>query len=435
MPSKQAPSKRKPQPWAGYRSQHRQRSHDEAHADQQDLTPPPLLIEHPRVPADEPDLITTPPQLDALLETLRRAEEVAYDTEFIGEQSYFPHLCLIQVATPDTVALIDPFSDVELEGFWRLLADPAITTVVHAGVQDLEPILRHAGRPVGEVFDTQIAAGFAGLEYPVSLARLVDDLIGGELEQGPKFSRWDQRPLSSLQKGYAANDVRYLLLLRDRVSRLVEERGNAAALREELRTTAEQSPQLGPPPLEKLKARGVSNLSRRRRTVLHELVAWRDTAARRLDMPPRCVVADETLVTLACEHPGDTRELHNIAGLPRPVKEQFTEELLDTLDRASRADPLPSPVRLRKPTPTQKQLGDTLWQQVQQACEARGIATAIACNRREITAWALSAKRRAELRERLTTGWRGELLGPLLSQFQQVAESDDPAGNGAFGTF
>ena len=418
MPPKQAPSKRSPKAWLGYRSKHRQRSHDQAHADQQDLAPPPLLIEHPRVPAGEPELITTQPQLDALLETLRHAGEVAYDTEFIGEQSYFPHLCLIQVATPDTVALIDPFAGVELDGFWRLLADPEVTTVVHAGVQDLEPILRHAEQPVGDVFDTQIAAGFAGLDYPVSLARLVDELIGGELEQGPKFSRWDQRPLSSLQKAYAANDVRYLLLVRDRVSERVEELGNTAALREELRTIAGQSPQLGPPPLEKLKARGVSSLSRRRRTVLHELVAWRDSAARRLDMPPRTVIPDEALLSLACDDPSDAEQLHSAPGLPRPVKEQFTDELLDTLHRARSMPPLPTPPRSRKPTPTQKERCDTLWQGVQQACDHRGIATAIACNRKEISAWALSPRRREELSDRLTSGWRGEVLGPLLREIQ-----------------
>lgn len=424
MPAKRAPSKRSPKAWAGYRSKHRQRSHDEAHAEQQRAAPPPLLIDHPRVPAGEPEVITTQPELDALLDTLRRAGEVAYDTEFIGEQSYFPHLCLIQVATPDTVALIDPFAGIELEGFWRLLADPAITTVVHAGVQDLEPIFRHAQRPVGEVFDTQIAAGFAGMDYPVSLAGLVDQLIGGALEQGPKFSRWDQRPLSSLQKAYAANDVRYLMLVRDRVAGLVEERGNTAALREELQTTAEQSPQLGPPPLEKLKARGVSNLSRRRRTVLHELVAWRDSAARRLDMPPRSVVPDETLVTLACDDPSDAAELHNVPGLPRPVKEQFTDELLDTLHRARSMPAIPAPPRSRKPTPAQKERCDTLWQRVQQACDDRGIATAIACNRKEISGWALSPKRREELRERFTTGWRGDLLGPLMGELDRNGEID-----------
>ena len=430
MPSKPANSKRSPQAWAGYRSRHRQRSHDEAHAEQEDLSAPPLLIEHDRVPAGEPELVTTQPRLDALLGTLRDAGEVAYDTEFIGEQTYFPHLCLIQVGTPDAVTLIDPLAEVDLTGLWRLLADPGMTTVVHAGVQDLEPILRHAGRPVGEVFDTQIAAGFAGLDFPVSLARLVDQLIGGELEQGPKFSRWDQRPLSSLQKAYAANDVRYLLLLRDRVSERVEKRGNLDALREELRITAEQSPQLGPPPLEKLKARGVSNLSRRRRTRLHALVAWRDSAARRLNMPPRAVVADETLVTLACENPASADELHHVAGLPRPVKEQFTGELLDELDRAGRATSLPSPPRARKPTTAQKERCDTLWQQVQRACENRGIATAIACNRREISAWALSENRRAELRNRLTTGWRGDLLGPMLNAFEDL----DETGNGSLQT-
>ena len=406
--------------WTGYRSNHRQKSHDDAHADASAPLPP-NLVDHGRVPDNAPELVCDDARLASLLDELRDAGEIAYDTEFIGEQTYFPHLCLIQVATADRVTLIDPLSKVDLAPFWQLLADPGVTTVVHAGLQDLGPILRGAGRPVGRVFDTQLAAGFCGMDYPISLAKLVDALIGGDLNQGPKFSRWDQRPLTPLQKSYAANDVRYLLLLRRRVEARASDMGNRDALAEELDALRDPALQGGPPPLEKLKAKGVAQLSRRRRTVLLALVDWRDHAARRLDMPPRAVMGDDVLVALACDRPADAAALHETRGLPRPVKEQFTLELLEAIRAGEAADPAPAAPRSKKPTEAQKRRCDELWAAVQAACEAKGVAVSIACNRREVSAWVLSPKRREELRPRLRSGWREAVLGPLLDAVEAEA--------------
>ena len=416
------PSHDAPRAWVGYRSKHRQKSHDDAHAHANgDAAPPPLLIEHPLVPSGPAELVTEQPQLDALIDTLRDAGQLGYDTEFIGEQSYFPRLCLVQVATAEDVWLIDPLHSLDLSGFWRLLTDPAVETVVHAGLQDLEPMPRRAGGPVGRVFDTQVAAGFAGLDYPASLSRLVDTLIGGELDQGPKFSRWDQRPLSRLQRAYAANDVRYLLLVRQRVLERVEACGNAEALAEEHRAMRHLASQAGPPSLDKLKARGVAKLSRRRRTRLTALVAWRDAAAQRLDMPPRAVVGDDTLVALAIDKPEDEASLRETKGLPRPVKEQFSGELLRVLAESETLPLVAAARRSKKPSDEAKRRMDELWAAVQAACESRGIATALACNRKDIAAWATSRRGRKALRGRLCEGWRGRLLGPLLEPFDPPA--------------
>ena len=150
-------------------------------------------------PADSPGgggAITTQEEFEALIGRLRAAGSFAYDSEFIGELTYLPKLCLIQVATTQEISLIDPIAKIDLLEFWELVADPAVEKITHAGQQDLEPVIRHLNRPGQNVFDTQISAGFVGMAYPVSLSKLVREVIGARLEKGLTFSHWDQRPLS-----------------------------------------------------------------------------------------------------------------------------------------------------------------------------------------------------------------------------------------------
>jgi len=421
MPSSNASSNSQPRAWKAYRSQHRQKAHIEAHNNGHDTAVAPTAPElphHPLVPDNTPELVQDQDQLAELIDELRQAGVVAYDTEFIGEQSYHPQLCLIQVATAHRVTLIDPLADLDLSMFWQLLCEPDMLTIVHAGLQDVEPIHRHSpeGMTPGTVFDTQIAAGFCGLDYPISLTRLVSHFLGGELDQGPKFSQWDNRPLSDVQRLYAANDVRYLLLLHDHLVDLLKEQGNHDAAMQELDRWKDAAIHSGPMPLDKLKARGVSALSRRRRTILTELTLWRDSAARRLDMPPRTVVADDVLVALACACPEKKKQLDDIKGLPRPLKVQFAGELIEVCQQGKQAPLIPAIPRSRKPSDEQKKLVEALWQRVNDIAKQHHIATALLCNRKDVSQYILNAKRRDELAQKLLTGWRGQLLEPVLNQ-------------------
>ncbi|HUC83566.1 MAG TPA: ribonuclease D, partial [Candidatus Acidoferrales bacterium] len=175
-------------------------NHDTAHASAE---------ENPKN-APLPQIILSPPDLSALLDRLRAAGSFAYDSEFIGELTYLPQLCLIQVATASEVALIDPLAGLDVTAFWELVADPVVEKIVHAGDQDVEPVFRHAGKPPANIFDTQIAAGFVALPYPLALAKLVHEMTGARLGKSLTFTHWDQRPLSNHQLRYAADDVRYL---------------------------------------------------------------------------------------------------------------------------------------------------------------------------------------------------------------------------------
>lgn len=189
-----------------FHARHRAQAHQQAHQDAADR---PAVLQHPQVCAGEPELVTSPQRRDEVLASLRGGV-FAYDTEFIGEHTYHPHLCLVQVATTDHIWLLDPLSGLDLRPFWELVAEAGTVKIVHAGLQDLEPVYRHVQRPAANVFDVQIAAGFLGRPYPSALGRLVHDYLSTDVGRAVKFSQWDHRPLSAAQIRYAADDVRYL---------------------------------------------------------------------------------------------------------------------------------------------------------------------------------------------------------------------------------
>src|SRR5262245_33623091 len=170
-PAKSPPSSaRKSAGLTSWRSVHRSRNHDSAHADGGAAAAggcESRVIDHPLIAPGAAPLIADQPALDQLIGELRAAGSFAYDTEFIGELTYHPLLCVIQVATTRNVWLVDPMADLELREFWELLADESVEKIVHAGQQDVEPVARQLGEARGarNVVDTQIAAGFAGLAY------------------------------------------------------------------------------------------------------------------------------------------------------------------------------------------------------------------------------------------------------------------------------
>src|SRR5439155_3723372 len=187
------------------RSQHRAKQHADAHADAHADDPAHGSVpDLPGVSRADATLITTDAGLAGLLDGLRAAGSFAYDSEFIGELTYVPKLCLVQVATTDRVALIDPLAGVDLKPFWEIIADESVEKIVHAGQQDVEPVIRHLGREAKNVFDTQIACGFIGMAYPVALSKLVAELIGATLGRGLTFTHWDRRPPAAGHLRYAA---------------------------------------------------------------------------------------------------------------------------------------------------------------------------------------------------------------------------------------
>jgi ribonuclease D len=401
------------------RGAHRGRSHDSAHAESNE---PGAATSHPLVPTGAPALIETQDQLLALLDTLRQAEVFAYDSEFIGELTYVPKLCLVQVCWADGVALIDPLADgVDVAPFWELLCDPGVTKVVHAGEQDVEPVARLLGKPAAGIFDTQIAAGLVGLPYPVSLAKLVGELTGAKLGKSLTFSHWDQRPLSTMQLRYAADDVRYLLAVYDELKRRAAALGHLEWALAESEAMCQVSEFGFDPDTAYLRVRGATSLPPRNLGVLRDLTVWRDRCARHHDLPARAFLKDEILIDLSRQPVKSTDHLARVKGLPRPVEHEYGTQIVE-VTTAALATPeaaLPRPSDY-EPLPSARFRGDAFWAAAQCLATGASIDPALLTSRQEIG----ELHRRLDAGDaiddmRITTGWRHDALGgPLVDLYR-----------------
>ncbi|MGA2584316.1 MAG: HRDC domain-containing protein [Tepidisphaeraceae bacterium] len=393
-------------PRLDHRSQHDRQAHAEQPAD----SPPPS---HPLSATGPASLVGSSDQLAELLEHLRSAGSFAFDSEFIGEMSYVPKLCLIQVATSARVALIDPLVGFDLTPFWQILAEPGIQKIVHAGQQDIEPVFRHIGRPAANLFDAQIAAGFAGLGYPLALAKLVNAVIDVKLTKGLTFSHWDRRPLSAQQLRYAADDVRFLPAVRMVLGKRLETLGHAEWVAEESNSLADPSLYEFDAESAYLKIRGAGSLHARNLAILRELTLWRDQTAKVTDMPARSLLRDEVLLELSRNPVDSVENLRRVRGLPRPVESEYGEEIVAAIARGHALPPeqLPS-TRFHEPTPREKFCADALWASAQCLCAGRQIDPNAVTSRQEIGEIYRCYLAGQETDDfRLMRGWRREALG------------------------
>jgi ribonuclease D len=395
------------------RSRHRAAAHDSAHADDasHDLAEPPS---HPLIPRGHVPLVETDADLAQLIAHLREAGSFAYDSEFIGEMSYVPKLCLIQVATTTQVALIDPIAKIDLNPFWHLLADPSVLKIVHAGQQDVEPVVRFIGKAPANLFDTQIAAGFIAMPYPIALSKLVLELAGAKLGKGLTFTHWDQRPLSAHQLRYAADDVRYLPAVYETMRQKLEALGHYQWAMEESASICDPSLYKFDPDSQYLRVRGAGSLQPKQLAVLKELVIWRDGAARVADSPPRAYLKDEILIDLVRSTPKSVDKLDRIRGLPRPVEAEHGHAIIHAITQglATPAEAMPT-VRDNEQSPADKFRTDGLWSLVQALAFSRSIDPNLIVSRQEVT----------ELYKHLTNGspppkllegWRREAIGETV---------------------
>ncbi len=397
-------------------TQFRSRNHQSAHAEHGDA-PESADVAGPLIPRGAPQLIDRPDIFAALLDHLRASGRFAYDSEFIGELTYVPKLCLIQVATVDRVALIDPLVGLDLTPFWDLITDPAIEKIVHAGQQDLEPVFRHVGRPAANVFDTQISAGFVGLAYPVSLSKLVLDRVGAKLGKGFTFTDWAQRPLTPVQLRYAADDVRYLLAVHDSLRQDLDARGHAAWAAAEAAAACDPGQFAFEPATAHHKVRGGGGLPPRNLAVLRELVVWRDAEARTLDVPARAFLKDEILLDLARQPAKSVDRLGKVRGMPRPVEQSYGAQIVAVTAAALAlpADRLPAE-REPDPTPRQRFEADAAWALLAVLCGGRSIDPTLVSGRQEVAdiCRALTTDQPLPAGARLLSGWRRDAAGQTL---------------------
>ncbi len=237
------------------------------------------------------EIVAAPGELAACCDHLSGHSHFGFDTEFVGEDTYHPRLCLIQAATPDRLFLIDPLSAGPLDAFWDLVVDPGRVVVVHAGREEVRLCRLGAGKTPGNLFDLQIAAGMVGMTYPLGHGPLVGQVLGVRLSKGETRTEWRDRPLTPEQIRYAFDDVRYLLPTWGKLSGRLEKMGRTEWAREEFTRLARTASPEEPIAEEKWrKLRGIGSLDRRRLAAARALFNWREETAARTNRPARTIV-------------------------------------------------------------------------------------------------------------------------------------------------
>ncbi len=367
---------------------------------------------------DAPRLLTTRDELAALADAARRAGRLALDTEFVWERTYRPILGLVQVAIDDEVSLIDPVALRDLSPLFPVLGDPALPVVLHGGGQDLDIFAHLMGEPIRGVVDTQVEAAFLGYGLQVGLTVLLERVLKVRIKKDQTYTDWVRRPLRTEQLVYAAEDVRHLLPLHDRLRAELETRGRTEWAAEELQA-AERPDRYAPtPPAERYRSvKGWQRLGGRDLAVLRELAAWRERAAERADVRPNFIANDVVLTSLAARPPAGPADLRNVRGLSTGTADRHGKAILAAV-RDGLACPedrwpeKPGRTRGRAPAPG---LTALLRAAVQAVAEREDIAPEVIASGREIDALAAHPGDDAGAEGlAVTRGWRRELVGDLL---------------------
>ena len=279
-----------------------------------------------------PTVITDTDALTRLCHRLAREEFVTVDTEFMRERTYYPELCLVQVAGEREVAVIDTISDrLDLTPLGELLADTAVTKVFHAARQDVEIFVQRFDAVPTPLFDTQVAAMVAGFGDQVGYDALVSSLTGGSIDKAHRFSDWAARPLSAAQMAYAAADVTWLRMVYRQLSARLEEEGRLSWVAEEMAILTNPGTYRSDPDTawERLKLRGGN---RRFLALVRAIAAWREQEARRINIPRQRLLKDETLTEIAAIAPTTPEALSRARGITRGFAEGRTgASLLDAI--------------------------------------------------------------------------------------------------------
>ena len=272
----------------------------------------------------DPVLITDTDTLVALCERLAAEPYVTIDTEFMRERTYYPELCVVQLAGQTDVAVVDAQAPgIDLLPLGLLLADSNVVKVFHAARQDVEIFLELFGSVPAPIFDTQVAAMVAGFGDQVGYDALVSSLTGGHIDKAHRFSDWSVRPLSPAQVAYAAADVTYLSHVYERLQERLQRDGRLDWVAEEMAVLALPGTYRPDPEVmwERLRPR---TANRRMLGLLRAAAAWREREAQRINIPRQRLLKDESLLEIAATAPDSAEGLTRVRGISRGLAEGRT---------------------------------------------------------------------------------------------------------------
>ena len=374
-------------------------------------------------------LITDTPALEKLVSRLGKAPYITIDTEFIRDRTYWPKLCLVQLADDHSAHAIDPLApDIDLAPLYELLFNPDVLKVFHACRQDMEIVYHATGRLPKPIFDTQVAAMVCGYGEAASYETLVKQIIGARLDKSARFTDWSRRPLSERQIAYALGDVTHLRGVYEHLAARLAETGRESWVAEEMAIlTNPDTYRLDPSEAwKRIKTRSSSPALLARLKVLAE---WREAQAQKRDIPRNRVVRDEVLLEIAAHPPQAAEDLSHIRGLSKGFQtSQMGMSLWQAIERA-RAAPVdaaagvPDRGRTRRPTPPVAELLKVL---LRIRCREAGVAARLVASSADIDR--IAADDHADVKA--LQGWRYALFGrdALALKAGRIALAADAAG-------
>ncbi len=354
-------------------------------------------------------LITDSAGAASLCRRLARTEYVTVDTEFMRERTFWPKVCLIQLAGPTEAAAIDPLADgMDLDPVLKLLANKRVLKVMHGARQDIEIFFHLTGSIPAPLYDTQIAAMVCGFGDQVGYETLVSRLTPHRLDKTSRFTDWSARPLTAKQLNYALGDVIYLRDAYEALNERIAVADRAGWLEEELALlTNADAYRIDPAAAwQRLKPRSTD---RRYLTVLQAVAAWREEEAMRRDVPRNRVIRDEALTEIAAHPPLSGAALARIRGVTRGFAEgRSGKSLLAAIVAATEIPPEEGPEPLKQVSIPRglAPMVDLLRVLLKQRCEQHGVAQKLVANTHDLEQIAAGAQEVPALQ-----GWRRHLFG------------------------
>lgn len=355
-------------------------------------------------------LITKTDDLAAACARLAAHPFVAVDTEFLRETTFWPKLCVVQLAGPDDAVVVDALADgLDMTPLLELMRDEAVVKVFHSGRQDIEIVFNLGGFVPHPVFDTQVAAMVCGFGDSISYDQLVQRICGHQIDKSSRFTDWTRRPLTRKQYDYALSDVTHLRDVYHWLKNRLEEQGRSEWVAEEMEIlTSHETYDLKPENAwERLKLRVRKPIEL---AILKEIAAWREREARSRDVPRARVLKDEAIFEIAADQPRDAEALSNLRSLSKGFeRSRAGEEILACVRRA-----LAIPKEQLAPIPRGRPMPDgggaavdLMKVLLKLVCEKNGVASKVVATVDELEAIATDD----EADVPALKGWRRELFG------------------------
>ena len=371
---------------------------------------------------EKPIFIHDNGQLKSACERWAGLEAIALDTEFERTRTYYSRPALVQVFDGEQASLIDPLTVDDFAPLAELLQCADVTKVMHASEGDNEVLEQLTGAVPQPIFDTQVAAAFAGHGFSLGYRKLTQMLLGKELSKGETRSDWLRRPLSDAQISYAALDVVHLLPMYRRIQRELTELGRDSWLVEEIcrmqdRRAADRNPRRAYMRIRQTRRLGSAGLA-----TLRELAAWRETEARGRDLPRQMITRDISLVAIAETTPANAEELADIPELSANAVKRYAQSLLSVIHQTHSDDspPVPTPSVERSYSPWLKSLKEL----VNQKAELLNMPAPLLAQARTLESLVVaSAAGKHEIPDELR-GWRETVIGAqLMSELRRMADA------------